>query len=396
MATYSHSRISTFENCPYQYKLKYIDKKKPEIINTIEAFMGDIVHRTLEKLYTDKKFRKRVDLASLQKFFKKTWEKEYSEDILIVKKEYNEKHYRKMGLQFIKDYYNKYKPFNQLNILGLETQDKLTLQDGNQWHIRIDKLACDDKGNYYVCDYKTNSNMKMQEDADSDRQLAMYSIWVRDKFSDAKSVKLIWHMLAFNKEVVSERTEKQLIRLQKDIMKIIQEIKKAEEKDLFPRNQTALCDYCGFKSQCPSFKHLYEIEKLLVKEFKQEDGVKLVDEFAKIKKQMSELKKQEDELKLNLIEFAKQNKLDVIYGSNMKTSVKDLKKIILPENKEDKERLIKLLKKKGLWKEFEMLNYSRFNSLGRKGELDKTIMKKVGVGEDWRVSLSKRRDLGEG
>ena len=68
MAIYSHSKISSFENCPYQYKLKYIDKEKPEIENTIEAFMGDIVHKTLEKLYKDKKFKKRVSKASLIKF----------------------------------------------------------------------------------------------------------------------------------------------------------------------------------------------------------------------------------------------------------------------------------------------------------------------------------------
>ncbi len=44
MATFSHSRISTYENCPYSYKLRYIDKKKPEIPTTIEAFVGDMVH----------------------------------------------------------------------------------------------------------------------------------------------------------------------------------------------------------------------------------------------------------------------------------------------------------------------------------------------------------------
>ena len=31
MTTYSHSRVSSFENCPYQYKLRYIDKAEPEI-----------------------------------------------------------------------------------------------------------------------------------------------------------------------------------------------------------------------------------------------------------------------------------------------------------------------------------------------------------------------------
>ena len=28
MTTYSHSKVSTYENCPFQYKLHYIDKVK--------------------------------------------------------------------------------------------------------------------------------------------------------------------------------------------------------------------------------------------------------------------------------------------------------------------------------------------------------------------------------
>ena len=50
MALYSHSRISCYETCPYQYKLRYIDRVKGDIHTTIEAFMGELVHRTLENL----------------------------------------------------------------------------------------------------------------------------------------------------------------------------------------------------------------------------------------------------------------------------------------------------------------------------------------------------------
>ena len=280
MATYSHSRISTYENCPYQYKLRYLDKIKVDTPTTIEAFMGDMVHQTLEKLYKDKKFKKLVSKATLLKFYKDLWEKEYSDDILIVKADQGLtfENYKKMGIKFIEDYYDKHKPFDQLTILGLETTDRMTLPDGNQWHVRIDKLACDDKGNYFVCDYKTNSRMKDQEEADADRQLALYSIWVKDKFKDAKSVKLIWHMLAFNKDAVSERTDEQLEKLQQDVVDKIKEIKNAKE---FPRNQTALCDYCVYKSICPSFKHELELEgKKEIKEYKEDEGVKLVDEYS--------------------------------------------------------------------------------------------------------------------
>jgi ATP-dependent helicase/DNAse subunit B len=48
MAIYSHSRISTFEQCRYKYKLQYIDKVKVDVPTTVEAFMGGLVHKALE------------------------------------------------------------------------------------------------------------------------------------------------------------------------------------------------------------------------------------------------------------------------------------------------------------------------------------------------------------
>ena len=56
--------------------------------------------------------------------------------------------YKKMGEKFITHYYERMKPFDQLIILGLETTDRMTLPDGSQWHVRIDKLGCDSEGNY--------------------------------------------------------------------------------------------------------------------------------------------------------------------------------------------------------------------------------------------------------
>ncbi len=392
MATYSHSKVSTFENCPYHYKLKYIDKIKVDVPTTIEAFMGDIVHRTLEKLYKDKKFKKRVSKSTLLKFYKDTWDKEYSGDILIVKKDLKAENYKKMGIKFIEDYYDRMKPFDQLTILGLETQDKMTLSNGDQWHIRIDKLACDSKGNYYVCDYKTNARMKNQEEADSDRQLALYSIWVKDKFKDAKSVKLVWHMLAFNKDAVSERTDKQLKKLQEEVINLINQIKKAEKENNFPRKVTALCDYCVYKSICPSFKHQLEVEEKPLKEFKEDEGVKFVDEFAEIKNKLKELQNKQDELKKNLIEFAKQKGVDAVYGSNMKCSVKEFDKVVLPEG-EEKDKFIQLLKDKGLWEDYVTLNYMKLNSKITKKEIDEELRKMVDIVKDFRLSLGKRKDV---
>lgn len=397
MAIYSHSKINTYENCPYQYKLKYIERIPPESPTTIEAFMGDMVHQTLEHLYKLRKFKKRVALNVLIKFYRDLWDKNYSDDILIVKAEKEKltsENYKKMGEKFIKDYYDRMKPFDEMIILGLETQDRMTLPDGNQWHVRIDKLGCDKEGNYFVCDYKTNSRMKDQEEADADRQLALYSIWVKDKFDDVKSVKLIWHMLAFNKDAVSERTGEQLEKLQQEICEKIKEIEeKTENGEDFPRKQTALCDYCGYKELCPSFKHEAELEKIEdVKEFKEDEGVKLVDEYSEIKTKLAELKKAEEEFKKKLVDYAKQFDVDIVYGSNKKCSVKEFDKVMLPEG-EDKDKFIQLIKDKGLWDNYSMINYFRVKGDFAKGQIDEDLKKMCQLDKDFRLSLSKRKDI---
>jgi putative RecB family exonuclease len=396
MATYSHSRVSTFENCPRKYKFQYIEKEEPDIPETIELFMGKRVHETLEKLYKDKKFKKLVSKATLIKFYKDTWEKEYSNDILVVKEGLTAEKYKKMGKKYIEDYYDKYKPFNQLTILGLETQDRMTLKDGSQWHVRIDKFACDDRGNYYVCDYKTNASMKDQEEADSDRQLAMYSIWVKDKFKDVKSVKLVWHMLAFNKEAVSERSDEQLKKLEEETISLIKKIEQATKEDNFPTNVNGLCAYCGFKAKCPSFKHQLELGAIEdVKKFKDNDGVKIVDEFSEIKLKSKELEERQEKLKDELIAFAKQKGVDIVYGSNNQASIKEFDKLVLPEGKEEYARFIQLLRDKGHWEECSMICYPKVQSKVIKKELHPDLIEKVHLEKDKRISLSKRKDMEE-
>ena len=61
-------------------------------------------------------------------------------------------------------------------------------------------------GIYEVHDYKTNNSLPKQQKLDEDRQLAMYSLWVKLNFKDCKKVRLVWHFLAFDKEMDSFRT----------------------------------------------------------------------------------------------------------------------------------------------------------------------------------------------
>src|SRR3989338_6446963 len=108
MATYSHSRLGTFQQCKYKYKLQYIDKIKTDL-ESIEVFMGKCVHETLEKLYKDLKFQKLNSKEELIQFFESLWDNKWHDKVFIVKKEYSAKNYREIGKKFIADYYDHYK-----------------------------------------------------------------------------------------------------------------------------------------------------------------------------------------------------------------------------------------------------------------------------------------------
>ncbi|EMR74037.1 PD-(D/E)XK nuclease superfamily, partial [Thermoplasmatales archaeon SCGC AB-539-N05] len=226
MTVYSHSRLSCFEQCPQKYRLKYIDRVETEVEQSIEAFMGSRAHDALEKLYQDLKFQKLNSLDELLGFLRDEWKKNWSDSIVIVKEEYTSENYLKMAEKFVTDYYNKYKPFDQGRTISLEERIQINLDDSGDHKLQgyIDRVMESEEGYYEVHDYKTNSRLPLAEYLDKDRQLALYAIGVKERYPDVKDIKLVWHFLAFNKEIDSTRTDEELVELKKSVIDLIDRI----------------------------------------------------------------------------------------------------------------------------------------------------------------------------
>jgi len=394
MTVFSHSKIGAFENCPLQYKFNYIDKIKVEQEDTVETFLGSRVHEALEKLYKDLKFEKLLPLKELIDHFNKQWKENWNPTIKI-NRNYSEDNYRKMGVRYLTDYYNRYKPFQE-KIIGLETTDMLDLSENYKFHIRIDRLV--DKGNgvYEVHDYKTSNSLPKQQKLDEDRQLAMYSLWVKLNFKDCRKVRLVWHFLAFDKEMDSFRTVEQLEDLRKEV---VAKIKNIENTKKFPANETALCSWCNYQGICPLFKHEVELEEKEVNEYLNDSGVKLVNEYVKLKAEQKEYNHEADEklekLKEALIEFCKKENIEIVIGSDNKISVKEYESIKFPaKGSKEREELVKMLKKIGKFDEITDLDIYALARIVKSREWAETEMKKLEefgtVDRNWRLSIRKK------
>jgi putative RecB family exonuclease len=372
MPTYSNSRLSCFEQCPLKFKFAYIDKIEAEIPTTVEAFMGDMVHQALEKLYKDLQFEKILTQKELIAFYNDLWEKNWNEDILIVRKEYDKDNYRKIGERALVDYYKHYKPFDESITIALETKKMMDISDKYHIHVRIDRLAFKD-GVYEIHDYKTSSRLPTQQELDEDRQLALYAYGIKKMYPDAKKVELVWHFLKFDKEMRSSRTAEQLEALRGEVLKLI---KKIEECKDYPAKVSALCDWCEFQNICPQWKHKFATEELSPNEYLKEDGVKLVNEYVKYSEQRDKAEEELEKIREALLAYCKKEGVDVVFGSDVKATIKSYPKVSFPKKGDlNREEFVEVLKKIGLFEHLAAPDVYELAKMINNGEIHEDLRK---------------------
>ncbi|RMF95867.1 MAG: PD-(D/E)XK nuclease family protein [Candidatus Schekmanbacteria bacterium] len=373
--TYSHSRLQTFENCPLQYKFKYIDRIKSEE-EGIEAFLGKRFHEAMEKLYGDMRY-KILTLDELLDYFDEQWEKNYSEDIVIVKKNRTKEDYYNLCKECIKNYYQRYYPFNSSKLIALEKYVKINLDDYGNYQLGgyIDRLSQREDGTYEIHDYKTSGSLPEQEKIDNDRQLALYQLGVQNLWNDVEKVELIWHYVVFDKEIVSRRSNEQLEELKKETIALIDRIENTEE---FLPNESALCDWCTYQDLCPLKKHKTKLESLPVNEYLADDGVNLVNTYVKLKKEISDREAELNKVKEAVFAYAEREGISVICGSDKQLKISQTEGLSVPSKKsEERKKLEEIIRSAGKWNEVSTLDNSALKDKLKADKWDKGLVDEI-------------------
>ena len=359
MPTYSHSQLSTYETCPHQYKLAYVDKIEVET-EGIEAFMGSRVHEALEKLYRDLKVTKLNTLEELLSFYHQSWEKNWNDMVQIVRKDYSAEDYRRLGEKCITDYYKRYYPFDHGKTLGLEEYIYFPLEKEKDYWIRgfIDRVTLVDGSVLEIHDYKTSNRLPTKEEVESDRQLAFYQMGVAEKWQGIQEVKLIWHYLTFDTEIHSSRTHDQLDQLRQVTLELIQRI---EADRRFLPKEGPLCDWCDYQMHCPKRKHLIAVGSLPANEYLNEEGVVLVNQYVELKERKRILSEEIDaelaKVEEALYAYAQREELETIFGSDHVAKIKIEMKEKYPLKGDPSRRILdEMIKKAGKWMEVSDLN----------------------------------------
>jgi putative RecB family exonuclease len=363
MAEFSNSQLSTFEQCPLQYKFNYVDgiKRKEE---GIEAYLGQRFHDAMEWLYGEKAFRV-VPLGELLEHYEKDWANQWHLEIKIVKEGRTADDYRLMGRRFIEDYYKRHHPFDEGRVLGLERYIRFPLDDAGRYRIKgiIDRLMLAADGVFEIHDYKTGSKLPEQREIDADRQLALYQIGVQDLWPEAreKGVRLVWHEVAFNVEMRSTRSPEALEDLKARVAALIDRIEAEQEYQL---KESSLCGWCAYWDLCPAKKHLVKVEALPKDRWKDEPGVVIVDAYAERWRKKKELEAEKDAvegemegLRQAAIAFAEKEGVQVIAGTGARLRVTSRDAVVSPKKGTDERQALEAkLRELRVWDEVAALD----------------------------------------
>jgi putative RecB family exonuclease len=250
-AVYSHSRLSSFENCPRQFHFRYVERR-PVDTESIEAFLGKRVHEVLERL---NRFVGRglvPSLARVLERFRAEWQRHFdAERVRIVRAEWPVPAWREMGERCLSNHYRRHYPFDRDETLGIEEHVAFSLDPADRYRMQgfVDRVARGSDGALEIHDYKTGRWIPPQDALDADRQLALYQMGLESRYGGGQPVRLVWHYLLRDQVRVSTRTPEQLDALRADTMGLIDRIE--SEREYAPQ-PSALCTWCEFNDVCPA------------------------------------------------------------------------------------------------------------------------------------------------
>ena len=94
---YSHSRLSSFEDCPRKFQYRYV-LRIPSESESIEGFVGKRVHEVLERLYRVAGSGRVPSLERVLQRYRILWDEHYdAKRVRIVRVENSVDSYRETG-----------------------------------------------------------------------------------------------------------------------------------------------------------------------------------------------------------------------------------------------------------------------------------------------------------
>ena len=253
---FSYSKLTTFQTCPFKYKLIYIDKNFVDTSN-IATIFGTLIHYIEEQIGLKIKNNEQIDYSSFKHAVTALNEPNLKGSE-IIKGIYKEQFYAldKNNMSY-EDKLNNYLLFGiyrleklMLNhpsykIIGLEIPFEFTYLD-YKFKGFIDRLLYDSKTDTYIIqDIKTYSKEVDSKTLNNPLQFVIYALALIDKYGENINIKCQYDLPLIDK------LQDCKMNIDKGVSTLTKLLNKIKQSDFKP-NPTPLCHWCPF---CKTFEN---------------------------------------------------------------------------------------------------------------------------------------------
>lgn len=237
MPTVSASRIGSFLDCPFKYKLQYIDKIKTDKdgkpLEEGDALkFGSFMHKILEMLVKHlKNTDQKRDPAFVNDNFDWLWERHKVQD--------EERRYkaREMLAYFLaRDI--EIDTVRDVEILQGEDFDRIP--NAQVW-FRFDRVDAPDEKSIVIVDYKTGKVMPKVEELKDDIAYVIYSWAARKLYPDNEKYTIRWLYLDASKSIELEAMDSATAEAKLEPL-----ARKMLDAKEFPKRRNRFCKWCEF------------------------------------------------------------------------------------------------------------------------------------------------------
>lgn len=246
---FSYSSSSTYQTCPYSFKLSYIDAMPRT--NNFYAEYGTLIHETMEKYFRDE-----LEMFELSDYFKDNFDTSVVTPPPPVPEGMKEK-YRLQGQAFF-DYF--YFDKNEYDVLLVEGKFELDL-DGIKFVTKPDLVLHNKKSNENILvDYKTSDPFKIDKRNGKEKidmakmesyykQMYLYTYALRTQMGINIDKITLWFPRPNRTHSISWDARKEKDTLDW-VINIINQIKNEEEFPFNNSNSYFCSNLCGVREFC--------------------------------------------------------------------------------------------------------------------------------------------------
>lgn len=249
--TFSFSRVTTFEQCARRYRYRYVDGVR-EAFQSVEAFMGQQVHATIEWLFQEKGRGRTIPVDKAVGRYSEAFDQAWGEargTVRVIKRGTAVEGYRRSGAEMLADYHRRAFVGDQMETIGLERHFALDLPGGRRFQGFIDRLARDHSGTLHIIDYKTGGRPPVRFGGKDGDQLEAYAVAMFAETSVDELVLVLEYLRNGSTQTRRIRREE----AGETARRLEARIRVAAEATAFPPVPGTLCDWCGFNDLCEAY-----------------------------------------------------------------------------------------------------------------------------------------------